>query len=709
MTAQLRPEDAGGEPDVPALLDAGRTAWSQGRRDDAVRRWRLASAADPALVAPYANLAGAGTGISWVEQAAETLACDDPTVLKNLGVLARRRGAGARARLCFRRALVLGPERAQTVDTFVRSLGHGARDPEALRWTARALVLRPLDERLWTTLLVRLVADGLLDEAARRVPTIPIPGPSWSTDLLDLASQILSKVGRHEAALPIVDRLIGRQPLRAIPRMARAVIHRRAGDRGRAVAEARRAVLLDPGSFDALGTLGTELCHAEAYEPSIAAFRHALVVAPTQRAAVLENYAVSLQHSGQSERGDSMLREQLVQHPARAKPYINLSGSAMRSLDLDGAARLARLSTIIEAGAAEGHYQLGFVRRHQGRSDEARALFARAIELDPDKPDYPFAQALLELGDGDPVRGADSYEVRWKVPSFPSYRSAGSGRNLPAPMWQGDERLDATLAIWGEQGVGDELWFAGYLSWAIGRVGRVILEITPHAADLMSRTFPTVQVLPRGQPATEAAMAAADLQVPLGNLLAMSGGASRTVPTGYLSTSPERVAELRRRYTSGRSGVPVVGISWRSVKPTRKLSFEAPLSDWQPILSLPDTVFVSLQYGAVGKEVRRVEAQLGVRVVVDPEIDAFRSLGDFAHQVAAVDTVVSVANSTVAMAHGLGKPMHVLLKAVQEDWRYARHRETSRWLPTARCVWQARPGDWSGPIAAVAERLRLAV
>src|SRR5690606_518613 len=140
------------------------------------------------------------------------------------------------------------------------------------------------------------------------------------------------------------------------------------------------------------------------------------------------------------------------------------------------------------------------------------------------------------------------------------------------------------------------------------------------------------------------------------------------------------------RYAGGRADVRVIGVSWRSVKPKKTASFESRLEHWRPILALPDAVFVSLQYGDVAADVREARERFGVELIVDPEIDAYRDLDAFAAQVAATDTVVSIANSTVAVAHGLGKPVHVLLKAIQEDWRYARHRETTRWLPTARCA-----------------------
>ncbi|MEQ8814140.1 MAG: tetratricopeptide repeat protein [Thalassobaculum sp.] len=704
MIGRPTPTDLG--PNPQALLDAGRTAWSNGYRDDAVRRWRCASAAAPGLVAPYMNLTGVGLEKSWVEKAATTLAHGDPAVFKNLGVLALQRGEPERARRCFQRALVLSPDRPATVDTFARSLAAASSDRDRVSWTRRVTILLPADERPWSDLLKGLIQAGSLDEAVARTEAIPLPPRDWSAGFLELVSELYTRNGRYDRALALVDLLAERQPADPTPRILRAVLLRRTGESSRAVVDAKRAVLLDPASFDALGSAGTELCHANEHSQAARVFEHALIVEPGRREGVIENYALSLKFLDRGELGMRLQREAAIRHPGRAKAYINLSTAMMGEQDVDRAVQLARRATIVDDGIAEAHYQLGFALRHQGATAEARAAFRRAIGFGTGNPQYRFAEALHELADGDPAVGINLYEARWRVPNFPSYRSENSGRTLPQPMWIGDIRPDATLAIWGEQGIGDEIWFAGYLDWASTRVGRILLEITPHLAGLMARTFPTIEVLRRGDPGTEASMAAADLQIPMGSLLRLSGRMAAPVPTGFLAVDGDRVTRLRERYSGGRSDVRLLGLSWRSVKPNLALSFEAPLEAWEPILSLPGTVFVSLQYGEVQDEVRRLAEQVGVPIVVDPGIDAKRDLDAFAAQVAATDAVVTIANSTIAMAHALGKPMHVLLKTVQEDWRFARHQKKTRWLPTARCVWQETPGDWSAPIAEIADSLR---
>jgi len=124
------------------------------------------------------------------------------------------------------------------------------------------------------------------------------------------------------------------------------------------------------------------------------------------------------------------------------------------------------------------------------------------------------------------------------------------------------------------------------------------------------------------------------------------------------------------------------------------------------VFALADTVFVSLQYGDVGQDARLVRDRFGVELVVDEDIDAYRNLAGLANQVAAVDAVVSIANSTVAMAHAVGRPVGVAARIVQDDWRYARLSPTTRWLPTARCAWQTEGGDWSAPLADLAAWLQ---
>jgi len=694
--------------DPQALLDRARSAWREGRRDAAVRRWRMAVATAPALAAPYVNLAGAEAGAvaaPWIEAAAAALAVDDPVVARNLGVLAQGRGSSLRAARCLRRSLVLAPDRAASLRVFAKiPEAEPADDPH--RWWVRATVADPTSDASWVDLLKRLLSARLFNSAAQRAEAIPIAPRAWSSELLALVSHVFTRTARDAAALPLLDLLLERDPLQIRARSTRAALYRRTGDPARAVREARRAVLLAPDGFDALGSLATELAHADDYDRSTRLFRRCLLIAPDRRADILENFGAGLIKMPEGEEAGRVLREALVLKPTRAHCYMSLSSLGFQAQDLAYAGRYGRFSMIANHRLADARYNLAVLRRHQGRVAEARALFEEASALAPERPTYRFARALLELGDGDPVDGLRRYESRWDVPSFSSWRKLGDKPTLPLPVWRGEPLPDATLAVWGEQGVGDELWFAGYLDWAVRRVGRVVLEVAAGVAEVLQRAYPTIDVRVRARPETDAAMAAADLQIPIGGILPLCGAGAGPVPTGYVVPDPDTVAGLRARYAAGRQGVRVIGLSWRSVKPVRLRSFEAPLDQWGPVFALADTVFVSLQYGDVGQDARLVRDRFGVELVVDEDIDAYRNLAGLANQVAAVDAVVSIANSTVAMAHAVGRPVGVAARIVQDDWRYARLSPTTRWLPTAHCAWQTEGGDWSAPLADLAAWLQ---
>ena len=72
---------------------------------------------------------------------------------------------------------------------------------------------------------------------------------------------------------------------------------------------------------------------------------------------------------------------------------------------------------------------------------------------------------------------------------------------------------------------------------------------------------------------------------------------------------------------------------------------------------------------------------------------------------AQLDLVVAVDTSVAHLAGALGRPVWVLLPFAP-DWRWQLGRGDSPWYPTAKLFRQTVTGDWSGPLAAVAEALQ---
>ena len=73
----------------------------------------------------------------------------------------------------------------------------------------------------------------------------------------------------------------------------------------------------------------------------------------------------------------------------------------------------------------------------------------------------------------------------------------------------------------------------------------------------------------------------------------------------------------------------------------------------------------------------------------------------FAAQIAAMDLVITIDNSTAHLAGALGIPVWVLLPFAP-DWRWLLDREDCPWYPAMRLFRQPEPGDWQS----VVERVR---
>ena len=68
------------------------------------------------------------------------------------------------------------------------------------------------------------------------------------------------------------------------------------------------------------------------------------------------------------------------------------------------------------------------------------------------------------------------------------------------------------------------------------------------------------------------------------------------------------------------------------------------------MLGWPSATFVSLQYGDIASDLEVLQELAGGRVINDTEIDQLVDLDGFAAQIAALDAVVSISNTTIDMA-----------------------------------------------------------
>ena len=148
----------------------------------------------------------------------------------------------------------------------------------------------------------------------------------------------------------------------------------------------------------------------------------------------------------------------------------------------------------------------------------------------------------------------------------------------------------------------------------------------------------------------------------------------------------------------------MVGVAWISKNKRIGHQKSMTLGDLAPLAVRPGITLVDLQYGDTEAERRAFAAETGVTLVHDDHIDQMADLDAFAAQVAAMDLVISVSNTTVHFAGALGVPVWVMLHMVPLNY-WMLDREDSPWYPSARLFRQSEPGQWADVIRRVGDAL----
>ncbi len=491
-----------------------------------------------------------------------------------------------------------------------------------------------------------------------------------------------------------------------------STLERRRGRVEAAIDLARRALLSDAAFVPGLLALGHALSDRGDNDAAVAAYETAWQKQPDNILALTNLSTLRLRQVGAAadgaaadERGGALIEEALdlarraqAIDPDYVHANLAVGAALMRKNEVDGAAAAYDRAIALEPGNVIALVNLTLLRLEQSRSEEAEALGRRAVAADPGNAQAHWHLALALMVNGKLREGWPEFAWRW-VTDF----TAVGRRHWPWPEWQGGP-LEGRLLVWNEQGIGDELMFSSLLP-ELSKQLDLVVECDPRLLGLLGRSLPGVTLIPRTgvPPETRewpagivAQIAAGDIARHLRPDLASFAGQSGT----YLKPDPKRAEAIRQRDGGDR---PRIGLAWDTRAKLHGERRRIPLADFLPLLRNERLHVVSLQYGDHSAEIEAVAARGGA-IAVDPAVDPLTDLDGFAAQVASLDLVITIDNSTAHMAGALGVPCWVLIPDPPE-WRWMLDREDCVWWPSLRLFRQQRPGDWSTPLARLQEAL----
>jgi tetratricopeptide (TPR) repeat protein len=397
--------------------------------------------------------------------------------------------------------------------------------------------------------------------------------------------------------------------------------------------------------------------------------------------------------TGRDEAAVALIRKAIAIKSDAASYHSNLGNVLQSQGDLAEAGACYQRALMLKPDLAEVHLNLGNIFKAQGNVDSSLVCYRRALALNPESSEAAAAESMALLLQGDFVSGWRHFERRWQTKDYDTQL-----RTYAQPLWKGEQLASGHLLIWGEQGIGDEIMFAGLIPDVIRTENRCVLECDARLQPLFARSFPGVDVVagvdPGNHPQFEIAAHLPSGSLP--GLFRTSTAAFAQTTSPYLVADPAARSHFRARYADGRK---LVGLAWHTKNKKTGRSRSIDLQLLAPLFALPAIRWVSLQYGErEGLENQRTTAN--APILIDPEVDQLTNIDDFAAQITALDLVITIDNSTAHLAGALGMPTWVLLPFAP-DWRWLQNCENSPWYPTMRLFRQKEPGDWKSVVREV--------
>ncbi len=489
-------------------------------------------------------------------------------------------------------------------------------------------------------------------------------------------------------------------------------------EQGRPVDAAKyygKALALRPDFSEGHNNLGIIFLHLNKLEEAAASCRKAIAINPDY-AEAHNNLGVVLKEQKKTDEAILCYNQALTIKPDYADAYNNL-GVAYQALGkLDESVASCQKALSICPEYADAHFNLGVAFEKKNDLHKAESCFRQTVAIDPDYADAHWNLAAYQLKKGALEQGWEEYEWGLKISE-----GRGHARNLPFPVWEGGSLQGKNIFIYAEQGIGDEIMFSGCVPDLLEQSpNKVFLECDPRLEGLFSRSFPAVHVCGINR-VTHAAQTGEDVLsgmydlswtgnpddidfvLPIGSLPKYFRNQMDKFPErdAYLLPDPEKQLAFRNGYRERWPDKRLVGVAWHSGNKTVGAERSLTLEQMDSIFASSGCQFISLQYGNFKNDLSDFKDNTGLEIFSDTNVDPLLDMDAFAAQVAALDLVISIDNSTAHIAGAIGVPTWVLLPS-NANWRWCLEKTgASAWYSGVQLYKQQTPDDWDGVLEQV--------
>jgi len=573
---------------------------------------------------------------------------------------------------------------------------------------------------------------GNMSEAERLYRAVLDVEPN-NADACALLGVVVGARGDFVSAIEWEDKAVSFDPSSGLLHFHRGTVLMAAQKLPEAIEAFSRAIFLQPNAPQIHFNFANALRANEEWANAITQYREALRLDPKFLSA-LNNLSLSLVHEKQYDEARTLAERAVAINPSYGDGWLSLCNVAEKLKDYATALVAGKHAVDLMPDNHFAWFGYGVALNRLNRDEEAVETYKRALALNPSRTDIwdnlaQTYQALNRLEEaeetfrktvevaGQTIPDEETRDVdesnygdrHWHLAliellrgkykqGFARYRSRGFSipelkrKTMPFPLWKGEDLKGKSLLVCDEQGFGDTMMLARFLSVLKAQGARIVFSVHKvlkplfvgwNGADLIIAHEDKI-------PTCDYFCSSFDLPHRLGATLEKL---PRNVP--YLPVlSPNDATVLSEKGYK-------IGVVWGGSPlhlSDKKRSI--PLALFADLFSAPDVTFYSFN-----RDFKPGDAELLPHFEIKNLAPLLTDFATSARLIGQMDLVITCDTATAHLAGGLGKKVWIMLPFAP-DWRWLINRDDSPWYPTARLFRQPKPEDWQSVISSVKTALK---